>query len=58
MPPKFRHQFFDVTSFSTFSYKNASVGSIFLKIGRIVVFDVKKPETSFMPVALAEDMAS
>ena len=33
---------FDVTSFSTFSYKNTSTGEIYLKIGRIIDFDVKK----------------
>ena len=30
----------DMTSFSTFSNKNASVGTIYLKLGRIVDFDV------------------
>ena len=38
---------FDVTSFSTFSYKNTYTGAIYLKIGRIVDFDVKKSEIKF-----------
>ena len=38
---------FDVTSFSTFSYKNTSTGAIYLKIDRIVDFDVKKSEIKF-----------
>ena len=49
-----------MTSFSTFSYKNASAGSIYLKIGRIVDFDVKKPEKKFQAgsAIFAEDMTS
>ena len=44
---------FDVTSFPTFSNKNAS------KIGKIVDFDVKKPENKFQAgsAVFAEDMS-
>ena len=49
-----------MTSFSTFSNKNASAGMIHLKIGRIVDFDVKKPENKFQAgsAVFAEDMTS
>ena len=51
---------FDVTSFSTFSNKNASVKTICLKTSRIVDFDVKKPENKFQAgsAIFAEDMTS
>ena len=51
---------FDVTSFSTFSNKNVSAGTIDLKIGRIVDFDVKKPENKFQAgsATFAEYMTS
>ena len=43
-----------------FSSKNASAGTFYLKIGRIVDFDVKKPENKFQAgsAIFAEDMTS
>ena len=57
---KMTSSIFDVTSFSTFSNKNASAGTIYLKIGRIVDFDVKKPENKFQAgsAIFVEDMTS
>ena len=57
---KMTSSIFDVTSFSTFSYKNTSTEAIYLKIGRIVDFDVKKPENKFQAgsAIFAEDMTS
>ena len=51
---------FNVTSFSTFSNKNASAGTIYLKTVRIVDFDVKKTENKFQAgrTIFAEDMTS
>ena len=51
---------FDETSFSTFSNKNASAKTIYLKIGRIVDFDVKKSEIKFQTgsAIFDEDMTS
>ena len=56
---KMTSSIFDVTSFSTFSYKNTS-GAIYLKIGRIVDFDVKKSEIKFHTgsIIFDEDMTS
>ena len=57
---KMTSSIYDVTSFSTFSYKNISTGAIYLKISRIVDFDVKKSEIKFQPgsAIFAEDMTS
>ena len=44
---KMTSSIFDVTSFSMFFNKNASAGTINLKIDRIVDFDIKKPENKF-----------
>ena len=51
---------FDVTSFSMVSYKNTSTGAIYLKIGRIVDFDVRKSEIKFQTdsAIFNEDMTS
>ena len=46
------------SSFSTFSYKKTSTAAIYLKIGRIVDFDVKKPENKFQASSAIFDMTS